>query len=126
MPEQLRTFMELRMAAMFWIHEQNICHDAMNCDPSNVSYISDLRACCTENWKGTWGDCINNIETLNYQDLNNCWTEYSKPSPETKECNASILDIFQKWYFWVIIAGILVIIFVIVLIIMLSRQKKGA
>ena len=44
MPEQLRTFMELRMAAMFWIHfKQNICHDAMNCDPSNVSYISDFK-----------------------------------------------------------------------------------
>lgn len=104
--------------------QQKICSDAQRCDSSNVSYVSDSRVCCVENWKKTWGSCANGVKAANYQDLNNCGTEFLKPAAETRDCGF-LPDVFTKWYTWVIVVLILAMVFLILLFTVFKKPKLG-
>jgi hypothetical protein len=103
--------------------QQKICTDSMGCDSSNISYISGSRPCCIENWKATFGSCVNKVEIVNYQDLNSCGTEFSKPLTKTKSCGSFLPELFAKWYFWVIVVLILAIVFLILFFTVFHKQK---
>ncbi|MCX6742348.1 MAG: hypothetical protein NTX24_04230 [Candidatus Pacearchaeota archaeon] len=103
--------------------QQKICADAMRCNPSNISYLSDSRPCCIEGWKATSGSCANDVKIVSYQDINNCETEFLKPSTETVGCGGLLPEIFAKWYFWVIVVLVLAIVFLILFFTVFHKSR---
>ncbi len=58
---------------------------------NEINEQAGLQVQCIEDWKcGEWSSCVNNVQTRECNDVNNCGTELNKPIIE-KECEVPIL-----------------------------------
>jgi hypothetical protein len=106
-------------------NQQEICVDSMNCDPNNLNYIQETRACCIEDWKcEKWSKCQNNSQTRTCQDLKNCDTVFNKPN-ETRTCQGFVFPDISKisLVYILIILGLAVVIVVLIIILKVINKK---
>ncbi len=87
------------------------CRDLNECNAQNFSY-TQLRDCCIEEWDCRWSACINTIQEKICEDVNYCGTEFTKPAPETRECE----KVGISWWVWLIIILVLVAVILAILI----------
>jgi len=87
--------------------------------------VTETRACCTEDWQSSEGDCIDGLKTITYSDVNACGTTFNKPNDDTITCKEKKSgSIFSSWIIWVVIVIILLGAFVFLLLSVLKKKPK--
>ncbi len=101
--------------------QEKLCSDT-TCSTGTTN-VTETRACCTEQWEPSEGDCINGAKTRTYTDINSCGTTFNIVNDETIPCTSGS-NIFKAWWFWVIVVIILLGLFVFLLMTVLKKKPK--
>ncbi len=106
--------------------QSRTCKDKNLCGASNENY-EESRICCAENWKISWGECINGTQKKIYTDSNNCGTAFIKPETEERTCRTGFsLNSKQQNIIFIIVASLVVGFLMIKLLgKILSAKKKS-